>query len=216
MIAPDIQIVDVDPDGLAFVNAALSERDRAVAPGVTVLHDGRRVVRIAASGEVPLQVGQSIDDPAVTAARIREATGAPSVTMVDECRLDDLSAALVELGRACSSQGELLWRARELWNNHAAIVQVPAPSLSRWRGVSDLVTRVQDGQWIVMRICRNGERVWTFAAMVERGVVVKITSAEPPPERTAVALEVEADRLRAILTAPNPLTRLYEEATWRL
>ena len=216
MISPDVRIVDVDSEGLAFVNAALSERDKASAPAVMVLHDGRHVVRIAAPADVPIAAGDPIGDPRATAARIQEATGALSVTLVDERQLDALSSELVELGRSCPTQGEVLWRARELWNSHAAIVQVPPPGLSRWRGVSDLVGRVPDGRWIVLRICRDESRVWTFAARVEGGVVIEITSAHPPPDSTAVTLEVEADRLHTILTAPNPLARLYEEGTWRL
>lgn len=216
MIAPDIRMVDLDSEGVAFINGVLSSRDRNTDRGVMVLHDGAEVIRVAGHvGEVDV-VGMAVGEPSATAERLRELTGAATLAFVDMRLLDSLSADLVDLARGCATQGELLWRARDLWNGHAAVEQAPSPRLSRWPDVEELLRRVGDGQWVLLRLRRSDGADWAFAAQVDGGVISMITSVPPASEDTAVTVELEVEQFRSMLQASDPLAMLYQEASWRL
>jgi hypothetical protein len=216
VIAPDVQMVELDSEGVAFINAVLSARDRNSDRGVMVLHNGAEVIRVAGHVGEPAVLGMPVGEPSVTAERLRQLTGAATLTLVDSRLVDSLSDDLVELGRACATQGELLWRARDLWNRHAAVAQAPEPRASRWPDVEELLRRVGDGQWVVLRLRRSEETEWVFAARVEAGVISKITSVPPSAEDVSVTVELDVDQFRSMLEAPDPLAILYREASWRL
>jgi hypothetical protein len=212
VIAPTVRMVDLDPEAFAHVERVLSSRDRSAPAAVTVLHDGRRALRVVhnATGELDVALADAgvDDDRAAQAAELRMRLGVDSVTFVDRSRLDDLGRELVALGRTCSDQGELLWRARELWSSHPAIAIDPPPGPSRWPAVAARLRSLDDGSWIEVVATRaGGAEPWRLAARVEAGLLVEITSA-PPAGPVAWRVEAPLATLDAVLLADDPLAAL--------
>lgn len=209
MIDARVRIVDLEPDGFSWLNGRLSSRDRWGGE-VSVLHDGTRVVSVAGPAGDAVAHGDAVGDPAALAASVADASGAELVTVIDRRVLDELSSSLVDLGRSCRSQGELLWRARELWNTHPGVVAVPAPEPSRWPAVEALLAAVPDDRWIVARARREGSPPMVLAGRVRDGLIVEVTSAEPPVEAVAALLETDAATIEQVIAADDPLAALLD------
>lgn len=188
MIDPGVAVVDVDPEGFALVNAALSSRQRTEPATATVVVDGPE--GLAALGDLEA---------------LRQAEGVDRLVVLDRQRLDDLSAAFVEAARETDDQGRLLAKCREIYVNHPAVTLVPCPSdaASGWVPVGDLLESIEDGHWIRAVI---GD--WGLAAELCGGRIVRITSSPPEGAVSAVLLQGTADDLEAVLCAPNPIGEL--------
>ncbi|MGI8794390.1 MAG: hypothetical protein ACR2H3_14655 [Acidimicrobiales bacterium] len=208
MIHPGVAIVDVEPDGFSAVCVALARRDLAATQTVSVAHRSG-VVRAIVHSVDGLLPGpfDPVEDPRATAVTLRSRFDADTVVVIDEEQLGDLSAQLTELGRTCDSQGELLWRARQLWHEHPAVVTVPAPSPPRWLLVAEILASVPDGEWVVLRAERAERGPFVLAGQVDQGLLVRITSVEPPD---GVAIEVTAALgvFEAVLGSSDPYAQL--------
>jgi hypothetical protein len=189
MIAPEVRMHDLNPDGFAALNKRLS----AVAWGageatLTVLHAGGSVINAVHSSRGVVGV-EELEEPEVM--RVRHAVD--RVLLLDRSRLGDLSSRLVDLARLSANQGELLWRAREVWNSHEAVVQSPAPEPSKWPAVSDRLARVPDDAWVVARIRYGEGQSFVVAGCVVGGVLVEITSSVPADAAVAATIDASLD-----------------------
>lgn len=215
MIDPGVQIVDVDPVGFAALCASLAQRDRSQGREVSVAHAGGVVRKVIATFEVEvgLAAGDRIDDPDAAARRLQSQTGADLVTIIDEESIADLSPRLTELARSCRSQGELLWRARVLWQEHPGVVTVPEPSPPRWPAVADAIAAVPDGHWIVLESSdADGAGDFRLAAKVVGGLLVTITSAAPDGP-TGLVVRAPAEVFDGVLRADDPWSQLRQQHT---
>jgi hypothetical protein len=186
VIAPEIYMHDLDPVGFARLNGRFGRHDTDEVT-ITVLHEGGVVQHAVHSTRGAVDVGDRTGD----AGEMRAHHGVDRVVLLDRRLLDDLSSGVVDLARACATQGELLWRSRELWNAHPAVEQSPAPQPSRWPAVSERLARVPDGAWVVANI-NDGANAYAFVigGRVEGGVFVEMTSAIP--EGATVAATITA------------------------
>jgi hypothetical protein len=197
MIDPRIAIEDVDPDGFARVNAALSQRERSARTTLSVLHEDGRVLHATATG---------VDDAAIRDPEaLRVEHGVDEVVLLDRRGLDDLCACLVELARSTDDQGVLLAACRDAYLDHWAVTVVPRPAPSRWPEVQRLVNRVGDGEWLVAE-CGD----FTLAGEVRGGRIVRITSVVPAGAKVAALVQCGVDQLDAVLLAADPLAALAE------
>lgn len=210
MIDAGVRIVDLDPEGFSWLNRCLSARDQG-RQEVSVLHDGATVIQVAGllDGR-EVAVGDAVDDASILARSVADATGADLVTVIDSRGLDALSSSIVELGRACRSQGELLWRSREEWNAHPGVVMVPPPEPSRWPAIEALLASVPDERWIVVRVRADGAAPTVLAGRVRSGLIIEVTSAEPDAGDVAAELETDRSSVELLLGADDPFTALLE------
>jgi len=207
VIDAGVRMVDLDPEMFAWLNEKLAQRSRS-GDEVSVLHDGLCVVQVAGPVGDVVAIGDAIDDPCALAERIAGACDAALVTVIDMRCLDAVSADLVELGKECRSQGELLWRARERWNREPGVVMVPAPEPSRWPPVQRLLDGVENGRWVVARMRQDTRPASVLAARVRDGLIVEVTSVTPPDEDVAVLLDASTDVIADVLDADDPLGAL--------
>lgn len=209
MIDAGIRIVDLDPDGFSWLNDLLLKRDVARRSTVSVLHDGSRVIQVAgtAAADAGVAAGDAVDDPEALADLVLTRTGADEVTVLDRRGLDELSSDVVDLARRCASQGELLWRSRERWNNHPAVVLRPSPEPSRWPPVQELLARVPDDHWLVLQV--DGDAPFALAGRVRGGLLVELTS-RPVEGPVSASIRAPREHVARVLGAGDPLAELVE------
>ena len=204
MISPAVRTRDVDPDAMAWLNRVLAGRDRRIRRTLTVVHAAGRVTAVTGDGDPAVATGDPVDDPAALAAALREAGAYDEVVVVDAPALEELSADLVDLGRRCTSQAELLWRARELWNTHPAVAQSPAPRPSRWPALADRLAAVPDGTWIRVGVSLDDGRVHVLAVLVEGGVVTELTSNVPAGAGDVVDIALTEPSVHELVATGEP------------
>ncbi len=131
MIHPDVDIVDFDPDRIARVHEVFAQV-RAEEAWAYVLHRRGHVERVFAQPGVQRpdrmpRPGDAIDDPALLARHVCEATQAVRVVVIDHDLVDDLVRAASARADAHSTlQSFRVAVARTYWN-HPAVETFPQP-----------------------------------------------------------------------------------------
>lgn len=206
MIAPGIEIVDLDPDGFAHLCALMARRERARTQ-LQVLHDGGKVLRVVHSthGALPRH-REPFDDPHARAAQLLADTDVDQVVLLDRGGLDDLTAAVDALATPERTQPEMLWLANQTFWSHPCVACAPAPPPSRWPAIQAALRSLGDDYTAVLGVWRGDDPFLTLVGRVTGGILVSLTSAhEPPPRSRAPELVERLERER-----PVPLAALCD------
>lgn len=227
MIAPDIEIVDVEPDGFGVVCSIASTYDRPTAGELHVLHDGGRVLRVVHTVAGPTaQHREPLGaDLAADAASLRLRTGVDRVVLVDRARLVAEAEAFAAVGPASVDQGTVMRRSNDVFWSSPAVVTDPAPpsSAASWDRLADHVRSLGPDFRALVAGYDGDACAFTLLARVVDGLVVHLTSlplgpgqSRPPvgqadelvtaaEQKGPVAFALVADLavLRTITTAPD-------------
>lgn len=188
MIAPDIAIERLEPEGFAHLCGVLSRRGRGGDPEIQILHERGEVLKVVHSEKGSIDdFNEPFEEPSRRAAEILKSSAVSRVVMLDKQRLGDLSARQVELAKASPTQTELLWNCAELFWEHPAISTAPDRPRSPWDRISKHLTSLGDDFWILLAAWRGEDLFLTLAAHLEKGNITRLTSVDglggPRPQR---------------------------------
>lgn len=219
MIAPDVRMTWLDPEGFAWLNRVVRRRrDEDVL--LSVLHEGDRVLQVvhARDGVVSGVLERVGPDRAATAEALRAQTGVDRVLLIDRARIGEVAADVVDLAASTRVQGQLLLGAQERFWSSSAVATSPEPPISPWPPVVAALRAIGDGV-VLLGAWRGEVCLLTLRCVVEAGLVVDVTSlADPPPRARCeeavrqagadAALLLDAAVAERILLAPSPLVEL--------
>ena len=234
MIDPDVVIVDLEPDGFAWLSALVGRRMHAPVDEIQVLHRDGRVLR-ASHGRLGLLAadhpiaghGVEVRDGAAFAARLRAHEDADRVTVLDADGLVDLNHRINELAAGAATQPELLVEAVASWWAHPAVVTDPEPPTGLMARRMANVRRAGTW-WAVLGVWRDDELFASLIARVVDGTIDRITSASAfgvrPQRADALDLVAAVERegsvrvlvladvadIEAVVGAPDPFEALFE------
>lgn len=200
MIAPDIVITDLEPDGFYLVCSIAESRQRRTEHVVSVLHDAGMVLNVISSRDGVLDAHREpFADAQQRAQALLAATGADRVVLYDRTQLDDLAARLADIPVTTHAQQQVFWDNADAFWSSPAIATAPARRADPWRAAPRMMRRA-DGGWALLALY-DGERcAATLLARVSGGMVRAMTSldavegaARPPRARAAeLVAQVEA------------------------
>ncbi len=183
MIAPGIEVVDVEPDGFGVVCGLASTYDRPTAGELHVLHDQGRVLRVVHTLRGPVAEHRAPlgADLRARAAELRAQTGVDRVVLVERSGLVAEAQALAALGPATVDQATLFRRSNKAFWASPAVVTDPAPpdnDASWHRLATHLSTLGADFRALVVGY-DGPSCAFTLLARVVDGLVVHLTSLTP-------------------------------------
>lgn len=224
MIAADVLIVDLEPEGFAHLSEVLSHRIYRTSSEIQILHTGGQVLNVVDTREGVIdRYRESFDDPQERAEEIFQEAGVKRVLVIDKSGIDSLCEAQVGLAMTIGTQTELLWRANEEFFRSPAVAVAPKPALSPWPGIFDGMKTIGDEWWMVLGAWKGEDLYLSLIAKVEGGLVTFATSADGLGERprrresgrlieivesrglVAVALLCDILELERILNLEDPL-----------
>jgi len=222
VIAPGIQIVDVEPDGFGVLCSLASRYDKPTNGELHVLHDKGRVLRVVHTLRGPLPIRPVLDDLAKAAVSLRREHGVDRVVLVDRDLLVAQSHAFAAVGPGDVDQPTALRRSNELFWSSPAVVTDPAPpsGAASWERLEQHLRSLgEDYQGLLAGY--DGDRcAFTLLARFVAGRIVHLTSLadrDPLDVATELPLSLVAslEVLRAIATAddlPAALTACAPQA----
>ncbi len=136
MIHPDVEIVDLDPDGVARLHEVFAQ-ERADEAWAYVLHRRGRVERVFPQPGVPRpdrmpRLDDPIDDPAELARQVHSATEATRAIVIDHDQLADLVRAAASHADTHSTLQELRSKVARTYWAHPAVHTFPPPPGDPW------------------------------------------------------------------------------------
>lgn len=227
MIAADVLIVDLEPEGFAHLSEVVSHRIYRASSEIQILHSAGEVLNVVDTREgVVDRYRESFDDPQARAEELLREAGVERVLVVDKNGIDSLCEAQVRLAMSIDTQTELLWRANEEFLRSSAVAVAPKPAVSPWPQIFDRMKAIGGEWWVVLGAWKGEDLYLSLIAKVEGRLVTFATSAdsfgERPPRRessrliemverrgpVAVALLCDIVELDRILTLEDPLGEL--------
>lgn len=204
MIAPDIEIVDVEPDGFGVVCDLASSFDPAARGELHVLHDRGRVLRVVHTLTGPTRdycepLGE---DLMARAAVLREQAGVDRVVLVDRDLLVAEADAFAEVGPATLDQPTVFRRSNAVFWSSPAVVTDPAPpdTAASWDRLADHLRGLAPDYRALLAGYDDETCAFTLLARIVEGRIVHLTSMTPliadarPPSGRAQELVVHAER----------------------
>lgn len=228
MIAPDVEIVDLEPKEFARICVLAAQAQARPERTVSVLHDCGTVVvaHDSGGGEVDARVREPFTDARRRAGELREITGADRVVLYDRARTDALGVRLVENASPHVTQLEAFWtNHRTFWSSDAIAVD-PQPAASAWACLPERIDPLGDDWWALLALYEGDACVATLLGHVTGGRVDVVTSLDHlgttttrprraaavellelvrPLGRAELVLVCDEERFGAALQAPDPL-----------
>lgn len=224
MISPDVQIVDLEPDGFAHLCRLMSPRVYSTGRDLQILHaDGRVVAAVdTRDGVVTSAYTGPVPDPDEALNR----SGADRVIMVDRTMSDDLAQALLEAARTSPTQAELFWTSQATFWAHPAVTVRPPVGASVWPGLHAWLKGLGPETWAVLGAWRGDDLALSLVVRFRDGDADLITSADhfgvrPPRAEAQRLVDIVSERgpvelallcdlsdLESVISAPDPWTQL--------
>lgn len=202
MIAPDVVITDLEPDGFYLICQIAEQRQRRSERIVSLLHDGGEVVNVVDSRDGVLDAHREpFADADQRATTLLAETGAERVVLYDRTRLHDLAQRLAAIPATALPQQQVFWDNADAFWSSPAIATAPARRPDPWR-VAPAILRRAEGAWALLALY-DGERcAATLLAQVSGGMVSAVTSLDavdgagrPPRHRAAELVDVVESHL---------------------
>lgn len=232
MIAPEVAIVDLEPDGFATLCALMAGRERARRPVLQILHEDGRVLRVVHSTRGALEEHhEPFTEPERRAEELLEQTGVGRVVLLDRRGLGALAREIDGFATPGRTQAELLWAANERFWANPCVATAPAAPRIPWAGMGDRLTAWGPQAWGVLAAWRGEELAFTLIARIEHGRVTLLSSGmrfgwpRPPREEAMrivecaeglghvpLALLCDVDALERMLSHEDALVGLQELA----
>lgn len=220
MIAPDVRVVDVEPDGFGVLCALSATYDRPTRGELHVLHDAGRVLRVVHTLTGPLQDHREPlgDDLPARARSLREAAGVDRVVLVDRRGLVAEADGFAAAGPGGVDQPAALRRSNEVFWSSPAVVTDPAPPATApsWERLEQHLRDLGD-DYRALLAGYDGDRCsFTLVAHVVEGRIRHLTSLngvlgdERPPASDVSPLLAAAETLGPVplvLIARNEVLR---------
>lgn len=213
MIAPEIRIVDVEPDGFGIVCDLASSRHGAGNGELHVLHEAGEVLRAVhtISGPTAQHREPLGDDLPEKARALRTETGVDRVVLVERSGLLAMADDLAATGPATIDQPTFFRRSNQLFWASPAVVTDPAPPASgpAWELLEEHLRGLGDDFWGLLAGYDGDVCAFTLLARFVGGRVVRLTSmssllgADRPPADRAAELVAAAEQC-----GPLPLVLL--------
>lgn len=220
MIAPDVRVVDVEPDGFGVLCTLAATYDRPTRGELHVLHDGGQVRRVVHTLNGPLQEHHEPlgDNLPRRAAELRELAGVDRVVLVERSGLVAQADAFAAAGPGSVDQPTALRRSNEVfWSSPAVVTDPAAPHTGpSWERLEQHL-RDLGSNYRALLAGYDGDRCsFTLLAHLVQGRVVHLTSLrgllgdQRPPASDAAALVHAAETLGPVplvLIANNQVLR---------
>jgi hypothetical protein len=179
VIAPQVRVVDVEPDGFGVLCKLVSRYDRVSRGELHVLHDRGTVLRAVHTVSGPTAEFRAPLGPDLAAAaqRLRADAGVDRVVLVDRDRLVAQEAAFAAAGPSDIDQPTALRRSRELfWSSPAVVTDPAAPSEDSWTSLAEHLRRLGDDYWGVLAGYDDDTCAFTLVGRFVDGQLVLLTS----------------------------------------
>jgi hypothetical protein len=205
VIAPDVVITDLEPDGFYLICQIAEQRQRRAERVVSVLHDAGEVVTVVDShGGVLDAHREPFTDAQDRGAALLAETGADRVVLYDRAQLDELASRLADIPVTVLPQQRVFWDNADAFWSSPAIATAPPHHPDPWRVAPALLRRAEGG-WALLALY-DGERcAATLLAQVSGGMVCAVTSLDavdgaerPPRDRAAELVEIVESHLGAV------------------
>lgn len=229
MIAPDVLIVDLEPEGFALLSELASKRVYRTAPEIHVLHRSGKVLNVVHTTEGVIdKFREHFDDPASRAREILATSGAERVILVDKDPISELSTAQVDLARRVETQTELLWRANQMFFSAPGVAVSPKAKPSFWGAIFERAAAPRGDYWAVFGAWSEEMLAVSLIARIQRGLITLLTSADHFGERpgrsqasrlidmveeqgpVVLALGCDLDDLKRLFSSEDPLAELSD------
>ena len=220
MIAPDIRVVDVEPDGFGVVCALASTYDRPTRGELHVLHDAGRVLRVVHTLTGPTSEHREPlgDDLPARAAQLRERAGVDRVVLVERSGFLALAGDLAAVGPATLDQPTVFRRSNAVFWSSPAVVTDPAPPDTgpSWERLEAHLRSLGADYWGLLAGYDGDRCAFTLVGRFVSGRLVHLTSLTPllgekrPAAADAASLVTAAERLGPVplaLVAPLDVLR---------
>ena len=205
MIAPNVRIVDVEPNGFGVVCALASTYDRPSNGELHVLHQGGQVLRVVHTLTGPTQQHREPLGPDLPAraAELRAATGVDRVVLVEQSGLVAMADELAAVGPGTLDQPTVLRRSTALfWASPAVVTDPPPPATAAsWDRLEHHLRSLGADYWALLAGYDGDRCAFTLLARFVGGRIVHLTSMVPllgderPDAAEAAALVTAAERL---------------------
>lgn len=231
MIAPDVRLVDLEPDGFALICRLALAAQLAQPRTVSVLHDSGVPVSAHDSTGARLDASwlAAFDDATRQATELRAAHAVERVVLYDRSRVDQLAAAVVANSTPATTQLEAFWANSDSFWSSPAIAVAPPPPANPWRHLPARLGRLGDDWWALLAMYDGDTCAATLLGHLAGGRVDTVTSLDTigrdcerpsrqdaariaelaaPLGRIELMLVCEAEALGEALCDPDPLHAL--------
>jgi hypothetical protein len=205
VIAPEIRIVDVEPDGFGIVCDLASRHDHSSRGQLHVLHEGGQVLRVVHTVHGPtMQHREPLgSDLPATARALRESAGVDRVVLVERSGLLAMADDLAATGPATIDQPTFFRRSNALfWASPAVVTDPAAPATGpAWERLEEHLRGLGDDYWGLLAGYDGEVCAFTLLARFVGGRIVHLTSMIPllgterPPADRAEELVSAAEQL---------------------
>jgi hypothetical protein len=184
VIAADVVITDVEPDGFGLLCALAAARQRRPRRVVSVLHHAGTVLNVVCSRDGVLDAHrETFADAPQRAATLLTETGADRVVLYDRALLHHLANRLARIPATTLPQQRVFWDNADAFWSSPAITTAPAPPVNAWRRAPEILQRAEGG-WALLALYEGDRCASTLLAAVGGGLVTTITSLDAIPEAT--------------------------------
>lgn len=178
MIAPDVVITDVEPEGFGLICSLAEKRQRRSERVVSVLHDAGVVQNVVCTRDGVLDTHREpFADAQQRAEQLLGETGADRVVLYDRTRLDDVAQRIAAIPATTRPQLQVFWDNADAFWSSPAIATAPAPPVNHWRTVPNILARAEGG-WALLALYDGDACAATLLAEVRDGLVRRITSLD--------------------------------------
>lgn len=196
MIAPDVLITDLEPDGFLLICQIAEQRQRRAERVVSLLHDAGDVVNVVCSVNGVLDGHrESFADAQQRAESLLAETGADRVVLYDRTQLEELAGRLADIPVTTLPQQQVFWDNADAFWSSPAIATAPPRPRDPWR-VAPSILRRAEGRWALLALYDGDRCAATLLAQVSGGMVRAVTSLDAVedavrPERDGAARLVQ-------------------------
>lgn len=176
MIAPDVLVLDMEPDGFAWLCDLARQRQSKPSTWGWVVH---RAGKVVTSSGMHLQPGSVLPDDLDRApAALLERSGLERVVMLDAGSTHELAQALDQVATPSATQFRLFAGSTAAFWGSPAVRTAPAPPTNPWEAVEAWLGALGHGRLVLAVYDDAGDLRLSLVAEVNGGVVTKITSSE--------------------------------------
>jgi hypothetical protein len=202
MIAPDVEVIGLEPEGYAWLCDRVAGRHSLQGEWLWGRHDGSYLlasVPALTSGD-PALTGIDLGDPAAAARRLREALGLERVVLVDQRHSAALARRLDDAATPSRTQWEFFRACQATFWSSPAIATSPDAPADRWDDVSRALQTAGDLDFVLL-VMEANTLFLGLRATVRQGLMVRLTGALPDGEDAPRDLEGRIARVDASGTA---------------